>query len=475
MTGSNRGLGRLAVSFIIDSDPIFAYTGWHLAHSLVDHLRMPWFDVHVQFTPEVPSRTVEEFEKLGCSTHRLARFGDGRYCNKLEQWENLRGVPADHFIFLDTDMICIDDFSACLTLSAISAKVVDHDNPHLPLLKQLFDRAGFVDQPPVVPVEARDAYTFQGNCNGGFYSVPRYFADALFNSWRRFALSLLDDIEPLRSAGKENHVDQISFCMALHETRFPFASLASNANYFLHFSGPHSLRDPSRPLALLHYHNKSVNVVGLLEPRGAVQADEVEAVRTANEQIRANFNTRLFWDMRYRHFPDRGSGVGSRGSNLDYKRALLRAEGAETASSVLDVGCGDLEVVHALDLHNYVGIDRSTVSLKRAAELRPDWTFVEAPAADVNPAELVLCFEVAIHQETTSEYRDLIDFLIKKTRGTLIVTGYDDPTEKIHSNHMLFFHEPLYQSIIDTGRFSSVRKIGAHSNLVVYRCDVTSA
>lgn len=472
MTGSNQGLGRIAVSFIVDCDPIFAYTGWHLAHSLVDRVGLPWPDVHVQFTPEVPLGTVEEFRRLGCSTHRLARFGDGRYCNKLGQWENLKDVPADHFIFLDTDMICVEDFSAWLTPSAISAKVVDVDNPPLPLLNQLFERAGFTDLPPLTPVEARDAYTLQGNCNGGFYSVPRRFADALFTSWQRFALALLKDIEPLHSAGKESHVDQISFCMALRETGLPFASLASNSNYYLHFAGPHSLRDPAFPLALLHYHNKSVNVVGLLEPPGAIQADELDAVRKANELIRTNFNTRLFWEMRYRHFPDRGSGVGSRGSNLDYKRALLRAQGAETAASVLDVGCGDLEVVHALDLHNYVGVDRSAASLKRAASLRPDWKFVEAPAVDVSPAEMVVCFEVAIHQETTSEYLDLINFLASKTCKTLIVSGYDELTAKIGSNHMLFFHEPLHQSLMDTKRFSVVRKIGAHSDVVIYRCDV---
>src|SRR5436190_12962785 len=120
MTGSERELGTLVVSFIIDSDPIFAYTGWHLAHSLVEHLGLPWSSIHVQFTPEVPPQTKEEFRKLGCSVHPLARFGDGRYCNKLAQWDNLKEVAADHFVFLDTDMICVDDFSEFLAPSAVS-------------------------------------------------------------------------------------------------------------------------------------------------------------------------------------------------------------------------------------------------------------------------------------------------------------------------------------------------------------------
>ena len=79
----------------------------------------------------------------------------------------------------------------------------------------------------------------------------------------------------------------------------------------------------------------------------------------ANGQIARHFNNRLFWEKRYAHFIERGSGVGSRGQNLKYKRELLRDQGAEQARSVLDVGCGDLEVVKTLALHRYVGVDQS--------------------------------------------------------------------------------------------------------------------
>jgi len=472
MSSAKPDLGRLAVSLVVDNDPIFAYSAWHLAHSIIRHVRLPRSDIHVQFTPEVPSQTVNLFRRIGCTTHRLIRFGDGRYCNKLGQWENLRDASADHFVFLDADMICVGDFSVFLTPAAVAGKVVDLANPQLPLLDTLFQRAGFNDRPPVVEVEARDAKTYQGNCNGGFYSVPAPFAETLFESWRRHAKLLLDDIEPLRSAGKESHVDQVSFCMALHETGLPFDRLPSNANYYLHFEGPHASRDANQPLALLHYHNSSLNVLGLLEPAGAVELEEREAVMKANEQIQLHFESRLFWDMRYRHFPERGSGIGSRGGNLSYKRELLRAEGVEQASSVLDVGCGDLEVVGVLDLQNYVGIDRSSESLELAAKARPDWKFIKTPAIEAAPAEMVLCFEVAIHQESAQDYHDLIEFLTNRTGRTLIVSGYDEPTDQIAANHMLFFYEPLHKSLNDTRRFSSIRKIGAHSSVVVYRCDV---
>jgi hypothetical protein len=463
---------RLAISFVVDDDPVFAYTGWHLAHSLHAFVGLPWAAIHVQCTPEVPRQTVERFRALGCTTHELTRFGDGRFCNKLGQWDNLRTLDADHFLFLDTDMICVADLIPFLPTDAVAAKVVDLSNPSLSILDTLFSRAGFATRPETVTVEARNAETYRANCNGGAYSVPRRFAEPLFDAWRRHALDLLADPEILRAVGKESHVDQASFCMAVHDTGLPFDDLPGNANYFVHFVALHKCRDTARPIALLHYHNDSLNMLGLLAPAGAVEPDELAAVADANAQIRANFETQSFWDLRYRRFPDRGSGIGSRGDNLAYKRSLLTEQGAKQASSVLDVGCGDLAVVGALDLQNYTGIDRSAASLALAKEARPDWRFRLAPADDVATAELVLCFEVAIHQDTAADYHALIDFLAAKTERTLIISGYDEATEKIATNHMLYFYEPLRTSLEATGRFASVRRIGTHSHVTVYRCDV---
>jgi hypothetical protein len=58
--------------------------------------------------------------------------------------------------------------------------------------------------------------------------------------------------------------------------------------------------------------------------------------------------------------------LGSRGENQLYKRSLLKEQGVEMASSVLDVGCGDLEVIKALNISSYVGIDQSRSVLEIA-------------------------------------------------------------------------------------------------------------
>jgi hypothetical protein len=288
----------VAASFIIDQDPIFPYMGWHLAHSLAARAHFRWSDIHVQFTPEVSEKIVDIFRCLGCATHRLVRFGDGNYCNKLGQWENLRDIEADHIVFLDTDMICVSAFAELLPSDSIGGKIVDLPNPEIELLDSLFNQAGFEDRPETVPVDATDEYTYRANCNGGFYSVPKQFAEPLFDAWRKQAQFLLANADSLRDAGKEAHVDQIAFCMAVHDTGLPFEHLVSNVNYYVHFRGPHTWLDTHRPLAMLHYHNKSLSMDGLLEPAGASDENACSAVDGANSLIAENMNAELLLGMR---------------------------------------------------------------------------------------------------------------------------------------------------------------------------------
>jgi len=210
----------------------------------------------------------------------------------------------------------------------------------------------------------------------------------------------------------------------------------------------------------------------MLEPPAVIDAVARTAVVEANRLIGAGFDNRVFWDLRYRHFPERGSGVGSRGDILLVKRQLLKEAGVEAAASILDVGCGDLEVIKDLSIANYIGLDQSAETLEIARRARPDWTFTLTPAADVAAAEMVICFEVLIHQETEQAYFALIDFLASKTKRALLVSGFSADDWSISSNPMIFFYEPLELSLRRTGRFGAIRQIGAHTSVAVYRCDV---
>jgi hypothetical protein len=101
--------GRTIFSFVMDHDPRFAYEAWHLARSLIEHCGGDPSSIHVQCLPEVNARRRRLFGEFGCHLHEIARFGDGRYCNKLNQLENLRELAFDRVVLLDTDMIATSD------------------------------------------------------------------------------------------------------------------------------------------------------------------------------------------------------------------------------------------------------------------------------------------------------------------------------------------------------------------------------
>ena len=464
---------RAVWSFVLDDDPRFAYQGWHLARSLVERCGAEPASVHVQCTPEVGERVRAIFREQGYAVHPIARFGDGRYCNKLAQLETLRGEAFDHAVLLDTDTIAVGDLRAHLRDGAIAAKIVDAARPPLATLCEIARDAGLDPPAETCPTDAGDGETFAGNCNGGFYAIPRALCETLSAEWRRSALRLLANAEPLRRAGHAAHADQVAFWLALLRTGLPFEPAPSNANYFVHFAAPHRYFDPSREIALLHYHG-ATNVVGQIEPPVKLEEPARAAVERANAQIAANFDNRVFWEMRYRHFAERGSGVGSRGENAEYKRRLLREHGAESAASVLDVGCGDLEVVRELRIARYVGLDASEESLALARRARPDWEFRLGLDPEVAPAELVLCFEVLIHQPARADYDRLVAFLAAKTERALLVSGFDAGHEAIEANPMCFFHEPLERSLRATGRFRTIARVGEHTGVVVYRCEVAA-
>ncbi len=272
-------------SFVVDDGPRFAAEGARLAHSVVLHCGGDPSAVHVQCTPGVSAECKSAFRRRGYTVNEIERFGDGLYCNKVGQLENLRGVDFDHAVLLDTDTIAVADLRPFLG-DAVLGKIVDASNPSLPALREIARSSGLGSLPATCTTDSRDGETFMGNCNGGFYAVPRRFCATLSDEWRRWTLWLFDNIEPLRRTGSVHHADQVGFWLALQHGALPFATAPSNVNYYVHFTGAHHYFDARHDIALLHYHASSVNGDGLLEPKAALSPLERAAVERANTQIR---------------------------------------------------------------------------------------------------------------------------------------------------------------------------------------------
>jgi hypothetical protein len=276
---------RTIYSFIIDEGAVFFYQGWHLARSLLSHTSCAPEDIFVHVTAEAERSDLVAFEALGCRVKPISRFGDGRFCNRLNVLGNLTGEEYGRAVLLDTDMIVVSDVSRFLSTEAISAKIVDKVNPSLAALDEIARAAGIAGPFERCPVDGTTGDTYRSNCNGGFYCIPRPFAALLDAHWRRAATWLLANAEPLRRERKQSHVDQVSFWLAMQRTGLPFVEAPSNVNYFLHFAGVHHYFDPDQPLAILHYHRASLDSGGGIRPPIELNPTEQIAVDAANRQM----------------------------------------------------------------------------------------------------------------------------------------------------------------------------------------------
>jgi SAM-dependent methyltransferase len=225
---------------------------------------------------------------------------------------------------------------------------------------------------------------------------------------------------------------------------------------------------------LLHYHRELTPHLKLKKVGRRKVDNQIDKLNSAIEQcISKSLLNSVYWDFRYSRHPELGSGVGSRGDALSNKIALLeqalRGLPFENAS-VVDVGCGDLELTRHLPFTNYLGIDVSRTSLSLARSKRPDWKFeLLLPGAGVPAADMVLCIDVLIHQKTEAAFRSLIDSLARATGRRLVVSGYEAPPR--FASEITAYHFPITEALKNTGQFIDIRVIGEHRETVMIIAD----
>jgi glycosyltransferase involved in cell wall biosynthesis len=192
------------------------------------------------------------------------------------------------------------------------------------------------------------------------------------------------------------------------------------------------------------------------------------------ETLRRHHRNGFFWDYRYRTNPSLGSGVGSRGIYQTIKRELLNRNVVAPDLSVVDIGCGDLEVCRYLSFKSYIGVDEAPQALALARAKRPDWSFREAPLDTRGGpvAEAALCFEVLIHAPTAEAATALVETLSASASKRIVISGYDHP---IPQSSIVYFHAPLRDMLEGLPGWDSPVLIARYENLSVYTVDRTGA
>jgi hypothetical protein len=270
-----------AFSFIVDAEPKFAYQGYHLARSILSHSVGLESRIYVQVTREVTEDARTTFRTLGCEVRQIERFGDGRYCNKLNQLETLREAEYRYAVLLDTDTIVLDHLGPLLTGESLKGRIVGGANPSLSALESLARLSGLASRPRVVQADCTGCDTFEGNLNGGLYVVPCALSKIMAEAWKRWTIWLLEHNEPLRGEGKLHHADQVGLWLAIHHANIPWEPLPANWNY--NPASLHRSYDVDVPIALLHYHG-ALNAVGELNLPGAPEMNR-ESIARANVQF----------------------------------------------------------------------------------------------------------------------------------------------------------------------------------------------
>ncbi|WLR43398.1 class I SAM-dependent methyltransferase [Bacillus carboniphilus] len=59
------------------------------------------------------------------------------------------------------------------------------------------------------------------------------------------------------------------------------------------------------------------------------------------------------------------------------------------------------------NIQSYLGIDSSEEALSLAKQKKPEWTFIKAgsiPVHQITPRDVVICFDVLIHQKRREDF-----------------------------------------------------------------------
>ncbi len=463
---------RFAFSCVVDNDPVLVAQAFIWLNCMRSRGGFRDEDIFVHITDLANTEFLNWVRSSKVNVIEIEPFDErSPHSNKIEQLKTFVHSNYDQVVCMDCDTAWIGD-RALPVGAPVAASIVHQANPPEQVLSDIF-AASTLGPPEWFPVFFADGegreLSDRNNCNGGLYIIQQDFVSTLEPKWREWARWALDRHDLFASWAF--FTDQVSFALAMRDIGANVRHLDLVWNY------PTNVATellPDIPPQLLHYHRELTPHLKLKKVGRRRVDDEIDKFNSAIEQYVSNtLLNSVFWDFRYSAHPEFGSGVGSRGAALSNKTELLeKALGGFLATnvSVVDVGCGDLELTRHLPLADYLGVDVSQASLELASSKRPDWKFELLPlGAGVPEADIVLCIDVLIHQKTEAAFLSLIEQLAGATRRRLVVGGYEAPPR--FTSEITAYHLPLTQALKNTGNFIDIQVIGFHRETVIVVAD----
>lgn len=440
------------------------------------------------FVEAADAEIVEKLAALGVIVKIVGRF-DSRcpHANKLMMLDD--GEDYDIFLSLDCDCVVTKDFLPLLDAGAVMAKPADEDPfESIAPWKTLFKHFN-LSLPKARYKTAFSAREMVPYFNSGAVAIPKRFMPDLSSKWKEAVKDLLGSYDRLPSISPQRFfTDQFALAVALHSGKFPFKPLPLEMNFPTHTPVHPSFRPEILEPYMLHYHHRMSekgidecaygNVNAAINKLNGVLAVPLPhfSGKPAGTGL-PGFDNREFWEARYATDPGLGSGVGSRGEVLEYKRGLIRKVITRTnPESMLDVGCGDIELSKDLPVKKYRGLDLSESVIERNRKIRPDWKFdsgdlLKIAGAEDLSSDMVVCLDVLIHEPDRERYYGLIETLVRSTKKTGVVAGFELPPREGFRSDITFYHEPLTVTLKRFGA-SDIQVIGYYRDVVMVRYGV---
>ncbi len=407
----------------------------------------------------------DEFERYDATVRIVDRYSKKHpQSNKLRFLQEGDLKDYRNILLLDCDTIVVQDPSSYLLSEGFRAKIADGATVPHEIFEKLYD---FFH----LPLPRKDYHcTVTGTStipyfNAGVLKFSQSMMCSLIPTWIALNEQLLEHIDLLGRYDK--FCEQATLSLAVSAAGPQFYVFGDEMNFPVHYKEHTPSLEKIDPL-IIHYH-WLVDSSGYVKPSPypLVNNRIAQFNQKLREQRARNFDNRLFWNYRYSENREVGSGLGSRGKFRDFKRDLLKnLADSDHFRTILDIGCGDMEVGSALPAAGYVGVDVSNVVIDRNRDIYPDRTFICGSFLDLDlsPADLVVCMDVLIHIDDSDYYKRFIRRLVEKTIKVGVIAGYEtDPG----CNGIVFFHEPLSKTLKRAG-VMKMRALGTYRNTDIW-------
>ena len=454
---------KLKFSCVVDKNTKFHTQAFIWINSILEFVKISPNDIYVHTVGDWNNNFTEWLKEKKINRIVIKQFDSrNRYCNKIKQLTTFINIePESYIFFMDCDTI-ITSLQGLNLEHPIYAKVVDRPNPPINTLQDIFHKAKVEI---LGTIETSFSYqennlTIQNNCNGGIYIISSSYIKQIEKTWSKYAKWCLDNLDIFKNKS-DKFIDQVSFALATSFLEIQVKNLDIEWNFPLHIN---SDLLPDICPKIIHYHH-------LLDEHMMIKYTNKKkinyVIQKVNKLIKISlnksFNNEVFWNNRYEKLPKLGSGIGSRGNCLKEKIYILKQIfNFNENKSVLDVGCGDLEVVKNFNLKHYTGIDISKAAIDLCKQKKPEWNFLLGDILQLNLdlADIVICFDVLIHQPSKQKYLDIVKKLSELCKDKLIVAAYNTPPT--FKSEITFYYESIFETMKNLKVFSEISVVGSY-------------